>query len=127
MFLRFNTLICCLFVFVVAVDASNLGFLVNQPLASFSIADNARYKQAVFEALNTLKDGETTHWQTDDGKVKGEITLIKTLNRTRDYCRQVRLVNAAKEQANTGNTHYTFCRPRGSDGKTGWMIVEQPE
>jgi len=95
--------------------ASNFSFLKYSPITSFTSEDTAMMENAVFKALNTLKDGEKLAWKNDQTGNSGLVNPIKSYENNSKSCRTVRLINRSKKSIN--ESKYDFCQSADKEWK----------
>ena len=92
--------------------AQNLRFLEDAPIGYFTPEDMERFKAALYDSLDSGKDGETRPWKNEKSGAFGSIKLEESLSREDRICRRVRIENTAKGRHNV--SYQTFCR-RGNE------------
>ncbi len=98
--------------------AVNMKFLNNSPVSIFSKEDTQLMENTLYQALDNLKDGEKLAWHNPDSNNRGSIFIEKTFNKQLQICRQVQIINQAKNQS--GNSRFSFCK----DKENNWKLVE---
>ena len=89
--------------------ASNYSFLKDSsPVANFTEEDTTLFWNTLNKALDTLKDGEKVAWENTKSGNSGLVNPLKTYKQGSLLCRDVRIVNRAKE--NISESKYQFCK-----------------
>lgn len=112
------TAVLAMAVIAPAASAFDMQWLADSPVRYFSDQDWEKAKAATRKALDSAADGETVEWEGDSGN-RGSITPIATTERGETTCRNVKVVNQAKNMTGGGDIEY--CRkPDGS-----WAVNQQ--
>ena len=82
--------------------------LWNTPSQYFSAQDWQLFEAALTKTLDTAPDGQALPWQNAASKASGEFTVLKSVKRGEQDCRQVKITSAAGGQRRV--TGIAFCR-----------------
>ena len=97
-------------------NVGTYAFLKNTPAELFSDEDWKLFEDSLNSALDGAADGETKTWANPNGKVSGEITLVKSVKKGGTDCRRVRVTNQAKDRKRTSGA--IFCKQPDGGWKT---------
>ena len=99
-----------LLVLVAAVPAlaQNVLFMKDAPYAHFTEEDHAIFNETLNDTLSNGAEGETRKWSNPKTRASGEMTPLKSFERTGRPCRSLSIKNKAKGL--TGSAKYNFCK-----------------
>ncbi|MGF1529197.1 MAG: RT0821/Lpp0805 family surface protein [Candidatus Competibacterales bacterium] len=89
------------------VEAVNLGFLKNTPVARFNDQDMDMAHAALNQAL-AGPDGVTVSWENPATGAQGSYTPLDSFQRNGRTCRTAQLAHSARGRQGTGR--YTLCQ-----------------
>ena len=95
-------------IFSTVLQASNLNFLKDAPIADFNKDDITMMDQNIYKSLQELDDGEKSAWKNDATGHSGLANPVKTYEKDGQTCRTIRIVNRSNKRIAQG--HYDFCR-----------------
>ena len=101
--------------------ASNLNFLKDSPISSFDNTDTKLMTKTMYEALNTLKDGDKLAWKNDKTGNSGLSSPTKSYEEHGKTCRSLRMVNRSKKAVS--ESVHEFCK--GTNNK--WELYIEPQ
>jgi len=102
---------------VAVAHASNLRFLEDAPIYEFTPEDTKLFEEAIQKAIKEKKDGEKLAWQNKETGVSGMVHPISTFKENNISCRNVRIVNRAKNKI--AESVYKFCKKDDT-----WIAIE---
>lgn len=91
--------------------------MYDTPYQYFTDEDWKIAEDALQDTLNNGKDGENRPWSNPKTKTSGEYTVLKTVSRQGQQCREVKLVAAAKDRRKVSGI--AFCPAEGG----GWAAI----
>jgi hypothetical protein len=87
------------------------------PYQYFNDEDWRIAEDALQDTLNHAKDGEPRAWSNPKTKTSGEYTVLKTVARKGQQCREVKMIAAAKDIRRVSGI--AFCPADGG----GWVAI----
>lgn len=82
--------------------------LWNTPAEYFTDADWQLFENTLKRTLDSVPDGQTVAWANPASKASGEFTVLKSVRRQGQDCREVKLVSQAGGQRRV--TGIAFCK-----------------
>ncbi len=100
------------------VSGSNLGFLVDAPIANMDSTDTALMAKAIQRSLTENKDNEPEKWENQDSGNKGTLTPLKTYDAYNSRCRKLKIHSEAGGE--TAVSEFDFCLTESGE----WKILK---
>ena len=91
--------------------------LWNTPSQYFTPADWQLFESTLMRTLDTAPDGQAVNWNNPASKANGEFTVLKSVRRQDQDCRQVKIASAAGGLRRV--TGIAFCKEE--DGT--WKVI----
>lgn len=91
--------------------------LWNTPAEFFTADDWKLFEDTLRSTLNSQKDGGTTTWSNPATRASGEFTILKSVMKGEQVCREVKIINASHDRRRV--TGVAFCKE--DDGN--WKAV----
>jgi surface antigen len=114
-----NTVMAAIYAFATIsaptlVHGLDLAFLDQAPIRFFNDADLKLLSDSADKALDSAKDGETVAWNNEKTGNSGTLTPTRSFTRDGRDCRQLEVVNLAKEATRgSATSRMDFCKIDG--------------
>ena len=104
------------------LNAMDLTFLDQAPLAFLSDADIQRLEETISDALDTAKDGESRSWTGSKDGNSGTVTAVRSFENDGNRCRRIEVVTLAPKAADgRGRSVVDMCQVDSE-----WKILRLP-